>query len=149
MAARQDICHFILLKTMLIQIPNLSDTKLIRYQTCQIPNLPDTEFSNTNNLSLRAGRGRGDWSLPVLSPILPQEAPGGLAVIVSWEEEREHGLTCLVPNFATGCATMGWWSSWAGRGREDQGWPVWLLILPQEMVGGVGGQLRIEGRGGY
>jgi hypothetical protein len=48
--------------------------------------------------------GRGDVRLTNFSPISPEGSLGGVGDHRCWEEERELRSTCLIPNFATGCA---------------------------------------------
>ncbi len=79
-----------------------------------------------------ARRGRVDWGWPVWSP-LSQGAPGRVGTIVSWEGERGLGLTCLVPNFATGHARRGLAAlSAGGEGQRGLGCPVLAPISPQK-----------------
>jgi hypothetical protein len=96
------------------QIPNLSDTKLIRYRTHQISTFQISKFSDTEFMRYQT------YQTPNVSDISWEDgeerislqvALRGLEVILSWEGERGLGLTCLVPNLGAKHARRGWLSS--------------------------------------
>ncbi len=52
------------------------------------------------------------------------------------------------PQLSTGLARRGGGSSWSGMQREEWDWPVLLLFFfSLATLEGVGGHIRIEGRG--